>query len=181
MDPKHRDYINDFFVFLLKTKRETVYRILNELDQEGKCGKAPSLAKKIMEALRKPKVIKNLSKTNPKDLFTLLLTVDDPKLLKLITDFVNEIASAKTKTCRLPQRGGFKSKSMPRKSKSKSTPRKSKSKSARKSKQVECHRKKIATVMGEFKRGKLRSGSGKKVMNRSQAIAIALNVADKRC
>jgi hypothetical protein len=166
------------------------YRILNELDQEGKCGKAPSLAKKIMEALRKPKVIKNLSKTNPKDLFTLLLTVDDPKLLKLITDFVNEIASAKTKTCRLPQRGGFKSKSMPRKSKSKSTPRKSKSKStprksksksARKSKQVECHRKKIATVMGEFKRGKLRSGSGKKVMNRSQAIAIALNVADKRC
>lgn len=36
---------------------------------------------------------------------------------------------------------------------------------------------KVATVMGEFKRGKLRSGSGGKVTKRKQAIAIALNEA----
>ena len=36
---------------------------------------------------------------------------------------------------------------------------------------------KISKVMGEFKRGKLRSGSAKgpKVTSRKQAIAIALN------
>jgi len=32
---------------------------------------------------------------------------------------------------------------------------------------------KIAIVMGEFKRGTLKSGSGKKVTNRKQALAIA--------
>lgn len=37
---------------------------------------------------------------------------------------------------------------------------------------------KVDYVMGEFKRGKLRSGrSGKKVTKRSQAIAIALSEA----
>lgn len=36
---------------------------------------------------------------------------------------------------------------------------------------------KVHVVMGEFKRKKLKSGSGKKVTNRKQAIAIALSEA----
>ena len=39
--------------------------------------------------------------------------------------------------------------------------------------------KKVGVVMSEFKHGKLRSGSGKKVINRKQAIAIALSEAKK--
>jgi len=39
---------------------------------------------------------------------------------------------------------------------------------------------KIATVMREFKQGKLRSSSGQKVKNRKQAIAIALSEAYRR-
>lgn len=40
---------------------------------------------------------------------------------------------------------------------------------------------KVHTVMGEFKRGQLHSGSkhGPKVKNRKQAVAIALNQARK--
>jgi hypothetical protein len=38
-------------------------------------------------------------------------------------------------------------------------------------------KKKVEKVMGEYKRGKLKSGSGKKVTKRSQAIAIALSEA----
>jgi len=40
---------------------------------------------------------------------------------------------------------------------------------------------KVAKVMGEFKRGKLHSGSktGKKVKSRKQAVAIALSEARK--
>lgn len=34
-------------------------------------------------------------------------------------------------------------------------------------------------VMGEFKRGKLKSSSGKKVTSRKQAVAIALSEAGK--
>lgn len=34
---------------------------------------------------------------------------------------------------------------------------------------------KVGVVMGEFKRGTLHSGSGAKVKNRKQAIAIAMN------
>tara|TARA_R110002110_G_scaffold113392_1_gene281601 strand:+ start:572 stop:721 length:150 start_codon:yes stop_codon:yes gene_type:complete len=41
-------------------------------------------------------------------------------------------------------------------------------------------KKKIKKVMGEFKRKKLKSSSGKKVTNRKQAIAIALNSKRKR-
>jgi len=41
-------------------------------------------------------------------------------------------------------------------------------------------KRKIATVMGEYKRGTLRSGSGKKVRNRKQAIAIALSEAYRK-
>jgi hypothetical protein len=36
---------------------------------------------------------------------------------------------------------------------------------------------KVAVVMGEFKRGTLRSGSGAKVKKRSQAVAIAMKEA----
>lgn len=38
---------------------------------------------------------------------------------------------------------------------------------------------KIAIVMSEFKRGKLRSGSGKKVTSKKQAIAIAMSEAGR--
>ncbi|HEY1191105.1 MAG TPA: DUF6496 domain-containing protein [Gemmata sp.] len=38
---------------------------------------------------------------------------------------------------------------------------------------------KIGEVMHEFKNGKLKSGSGKKVTNRKQAIAISLSEARK--
>jgi hypothetical protein len=40
-------------------------------------------------------------------------------------------------------------------------------------------RSKVKKVMHEHKEGKLRSGSGKKVTKRKQAIAIALNEARK--
>lgn len=36
---------------------------------------------------------------------------------------------------------------------------------------------KVGVVMGEFKRGTLHSGSGRKVKNRDQAIAIAMSEA----
>jgi hypothetical protein len=38
---------------------------------------------------------------------------------------------------------------------------------------------KVAKVMGEFKRGTLKSSSGKKVTNRKQALAIANSEGDK--
>jgi hypothetical protein len=41
-------------------------------------------------------------------------------------------------------------------------------------------KKKVKKVMGEFKKKKLKSSSGKKVTNRKQAIAIALNSKKKR-
>ena len=41
-------------------------------------------------------------------------------------------------------------------------------------------KKKIKKILGEFKRKKLKSSSGKKVTNRKQAIAIALNSKKKR-
>jgi len=41
-------------------------------------------------------------------------------------------------------------------------------------------KKKVKKVMGEFKRKKLKSSSGKKVTKREQAIAIALNSKRKR-
>jgi len=39
---------------------------------------------------------------------------------------------------------------------------------------------KVSKVMGEFKRGTLKSSSGKKVTNRKQAIAIALSEAKRK-
>ncbi len=41
-------------------------------------------------------------------------------------------------------------------------------------------KKKVATVMGEYKRGSLRSGSGQKVTDDDQAIAIAMSEAGRR-
>lgn len=38
-------------------------------------------------------------------------------------------------------------------------------------------RKKVGKVMGEYKKGSLKSSSGRKVKKRKQAIAIALNEA----
>lgn len=36
---------------------------------------------------------------------------------------------------------------------------------------------KVKKVMGEYKRGTLKSGSGRKVKSRKQAVAVALNEA----
>ena len=41
-------------------------------------------------------------------------------------------------------------------------------------------RKKVRKVMGEFKRGSLRSSSGSKVTNPRQAKAIAMSMSGKR-
>ena len=41
-------------------------------------------------------------------------------------------------------------------------------------------KKKVKKVMGEFKRKKLKSSSGKKVTSRKQAIAIALSEAKQK-
>jgi hypothetical protein len=58
---------------------------------------------------------------------------------------------------------------------------KRKSKTMRRKKDISCERKKIAQVMGEFKRKSLMTPNKKVVKNRKQAIAIALNVARKSC
>lgn len=54
--------------------------------------------------------------------------------------------------------------------------------SAFKGKRKKRFKDKVGTVMGEFKRGNLHSGSktGPKVTNRKQAIAIALSEARRR-
>lgn len=44
-------------------------------------------------------------------------------------------------------------------------------------KYIECRKKTIEEVMREFKQGKLKSSSGKKVTSNKQAIAIALSMA----
>lgn len=41
-------------------------------------------------------------------------------------------------------------------------------------------KKKVKKVMGEYKKGKLKSSSGKKVKKRKQAIAIALSEAQRK-
>ena len=50
---------------------------------------------------------------------------------------------------------------------------------AAKRKEIKDPKSKIATVMEEAKRGTLRSGSGAKVTNHKQAVAIALSEARK--
>jgi ATP:corrinoid adenosyltransferase len=46
-------------------------------------------------------------------------------------------------------------------------------------KYIECRKKTIEEVMREFKQGKLKSSSGKKVTSDKQAIAIALSMAQQ--
>jgi len=41
-------------------------------------------------------------------------------------------------------------------------------------------KRKVKKVMGEYKKGKLKSSSGKKVTNKKQAIAIALSESRKK-
>ena len=41
-------------------------------------------------------------------------------------------------------------------------------------------KKKVKKVMGEYKKGELKSSSGKKVKKRKQAIAIALSEAQRK-
>ena len=45
-------------------------------------------------------------------------------------------------------------------------------------KQTEGQKKKVETVMHEFKEGDLKSSSGDKVKSRKQAVAIAMSEAD---
>lgn len=44
-----------------------------------------------------------------------------------------------------------------------------------------CQQRKVAKVMGEFKRKTLKSGSGKIVKSRDQAVAIAMSEAREHC
>jgi len=44
-----------------------------------------------------------------------------------------------------------------------------------------CQQQKIAVVMSEFKKKKLNSNAGTRVVNPKQAIAIALSVANRYC
>lgn len=48
-------------------------------------------------------------------------------------------------------------------------------------KEVKCQRKKVEVVMHEYKEGSLKRRNGKPVKARKEAIAIALNVARKKC
>ena len=48
-------------------------------------------------------------------------------------------------------------------------------------KKDKCKGDKVRTVMGEFKRGELKTSSGVRVRDRKQAIAIALSEADRYC
>ena len=41
-------------------------------------------------------------------------------------------------------------------------------------------KKKVKKVMGEYKKGELKSSSGRKVTNRKQAVAIALSEAQRK-
>lgn len=58
------------------------------------------------------------------------------------------------------------------------TPTKRKTKTT---KTKSCQKRKVKKVMGEFKRGKLKTGEGKKVKTRPQALAIALSEARRKC
>jgi hypothetical protein len=44
-----------------------------------------------------------------------------------------------------------------------------------------CQRKKVKTVMEEYKEGSLKRRNGKAVKSQKEAVAIALNVAKKKC
>lgn len=59
--------------------------------------------------------------------------------------------------------------------------KKSKSKSTTKTPYQTCRQHKISTTMKEFKKGELKSSSGKRVKDSSQATAIALSQATRQC
>jgi hypothetical protein len=44
---------------------------------------------------------------------------------------------------------------------------------------MKMNQKKVGKVMGEYKEGKLKSSSGKKVKSKDQALAIAMSEASK--
>ncbi len=44
-----------------------------------------------------------------------------------------------------------------------------------------CQRKKVKVVMEEYKEGSLKRRNGKPVKSQKEAVAIALNVARKKC
>ncbi len=44
-----------------------------------------------------------------------------------------------------------------------------------------CQRKKVKVVMEEYKKGSLKRRNGKQVKSQKEAVAIALNVARKKC
>jgi hypothetical protein len=48
-------------------------------------------------------------------------------------------------------------------------------------KKDKCIKKKIEKVMHEFKEGSLKRRDGKTIKSRKEAVAIALNVAKKKC
>ncbi len=48
-------------------------------------------------------------------------------------------------------------------------------------KEKECVQAFMKKEMGDFKRGKMKSGSGKKITNRRQAIAVSLKAAAQEC
>jgi hypothetical protein len=48
-------------------------------------------------------------------------------------------------------------------------------------KKDKCIKKKVEVVMHEFKKGSLKRRDGKIVKSRKEAVAIALNVAKKKC
>lgn len=46
---------------------------------------------------------------------------------------------------------------------------------------AECMKRKVETVMGEYKEGKLKGPDGKVIKKRKQAVAIALSEARRYC
>ncbi len=44
-----------------------------------------------------------------------------------------------------------------------------------------CHRTKVKKVMEEYKKGSLKRRDGKTIKSQKEAVAIALNVARKKC
>lgn len=156
-----RDFINEFLLFIVTKDPYVVSRILKDMNQTKKCGNAPKIALEILKIVRRKVVIKQLLNIPKDDLLAVLLDSDNKKLIELIRDLTNDFAKCK-------QEGGRRS------------PRRSR-RSPRKKRQSPCYKNKVERVMGEFKRGKLRSSSGTKVKTRTQAIAIALNSADRKC
>ncbi len=48
-------------------------------------------------------------------------------------------------------------------------------------KEVKCERKKVKVVMHEYKEGSLKRRNSKPVKSRKEAVAIALNIARRKC